>query len=142
MHDGTLQEFAAHRIKIVTLPPHTMNTFQSSDLSFFGVLKKRMAYKFPMNSDDSITAFIRRIFHNMKQTLVADNARSAFVQIGVRYDIDVVPYRLIFDESTLRQSQGFLMLWHRDDLLEQLLARRRSAQLGWVNREMRNNWIE
>jgi hypothetical protein len=36
--------------------------------------------------------------------LVADNVRSAFVQIGVSYNINVVPYRLIFNESTLRQS--------------------------------------
>jgi hypothetical protein len=78
----------------------------------------------------------------MKQTLVADNIRSAFVRIGVSYNIDVVPDRLIFDESTLRQSQGFLTLWHRDYSLEQLSARRRSARFEWVNREMRNNWIE
>jgi hypothetical protein len=101
-----------------------------------------MAYNLLMNSDDFTTAFIRCILHNMKQTLVADNVRSAFVQIGVRYNIDVVPYRLIFDESTLRQSQGFLTLWHRDYLLEQLSTRRRSARFGCVNREMRNNWIE
>jgi hypothetical protein len=101
-----------------------------------------MSYKLPMNSDDSTAALIRYIFHNMKQTLVADNLRSAFVQIGVSYNIDVVPCCLIFDESTLRQSQGFLALWHRDYPLEQLLTRRRSAQFGWVNREMRNDWIE
>jgi hypothetical protein len=77
-----------------------------------------MAYKLPINSDDSTTAFIRRISHNMKHTLVADNARSAFVQIGVSSNIDVVRYRLIFDESTLRQSQGFLTFWHRDYPLE------------------------
>jgi hypothetical protein len=67
-----------------------------------------------MNSDDSTAPFIRRIFHNMKQTPVADNVWSAFVQIGVSYNIDVAPCRLIFDESTLRQSQGFLTLWHLD----------------------------
>jgi hypothetical protein len=32
--------------------------------------------------------------------------RSAFVQTGVRYNIDVVPYHLIFDESTLREGPG------------------------------------
>jgi hypothetical protein len=51
-------------------------------------------------------------------------------------------YRFIFDESTFRQSEGFLTLWHRDYSLEQLSARRRSARFGWVNREMRNHWIE
>jgi hypothetical protein len=101
-----------------------------------------MAYKLPINSDDSTTAFIRCIFHNMKHTLVADNLRSAFVQIGVNYNTDVVLYRLIFDESTLCQSQGLLTLWHRDYPLEQLSTRPRSARFGWVNREMCNNWIE
>jgi hypothetical protein len=43
----------------------------------------------------------------MKHTPVGDNVRSAFTQIGVRYYIDVVPYRLIFDESALRQSQAY-----------------------------------
>jgi hypothetical protein len=72
-----------------------------------------MGYKLPMNSDNSTRVFIRRILHHMKRTLVADNVRSAFVQIGVSHHIGVVPYRLLFDESTLRQSQGFLTLWHR-----------------------------
>jgi hypothetical protein len=78
----------------------------------------------------------------MKQTFIAHNVRSSFVQIGVSYDINVVLYRLIFDESTLRQSQGFLTPWHRDYPLEQLSTRRRSVRFGWVNREVRNNWIE
>jgi hypothetical protein len=33
MHDDTLQELAAHRVKIVTLPPHTRNIFQCLDPS-------------------------------------------------------------------------------------------------------------
>jgi hypothetical protein len=78
----------------------------------------------------------------MKQTLVADNVRSVFLQIGVSDNINVVPYRLILDESTLRQSQGFLTFWHRDYPLEQLSTRCKSARFGWVNREIRNNWIE
>jgi hypothetical protein len=104
MHDDTLQELDAHRVKVVTFPLHTTNIFPSLDFSLFNVFKKRMAYKLSMDSDDSTKAFILRIFHNVKQTLVADNVRSAFVQIGVSYNIDVVPYRLIFDESPLRQS--------------------------------------
>jgi hypothetical protein len=101
-----------------------------------------MASKLPMNSDDSTMPFIRRIFHNMKQIFIADNVLGAFMQTGVSYHIDVIPYRLIFDESTLRQSQGFRTFWHRDYSLEQLSSRRRSARFGWVNREMRNNCIE
>jgi hypothetical protein len=73
MQDNTLQKLAAHRVKVVTFPSHTPNNFQSPDVSLFGVFKKRTTYKLPMNGDGSTTAFIRRIFHNMKQTVVADN---------------------------------------------------------------------
>jgi hypothetical protein len=34
----------------------------------------------------------------MKQTLVEDNVRSSFMQIGLTYDIDTIPYVPIFDE--------------------------------------------
>jgi hypothetical protein len=101
-----------------------------------------MNHKLPLENDNSTTAFIRRIFHNMKQTLVTDNVRNAFMQSGVQYNIDVVPYRLISDESVFRQSEGFLALWPRDSALEQLSARRRKARFGWVKQEMRTNWIE
>jgi hypothetical protein len=46
MHDDTLQELVAHRIKVVTFLPHTINIFQSLDLSLFDVFKKRMASSF------------------------------------------------------------------------------------------------
>jgi hypothetical protein len=101
-----------------------------------------MAYKLPMNGDNSTTAFIRRIFHTTKQIFVSNNVRSAFVQIRVGYNIDVVPDRLIFDQSKLRQSQGFLTLWHRNYPLEQLSTRGRSARFEWINREVHNNLME
>jgi hypothetical protein len=40
-----------------------------------------MNFKFRLESDDSTAVFIRRIFHKMKQTLVEDNVRTAFIQI-------------------------------------------------------------
>jgi hypothetical protein len=55
--------------------------------------------------------FIQRIFHNVKQTLVEDNVRSAFIQIGTRYNLDIVHHRLKFNQSTLRESPGFFTLW-------------------------------
>jgi hypothetical protein len=69
---------------IITFPPHTTNIFQCLGLSLFGVLKKRINYKLPLDSDDSTGMFMKRIFHNMKQTLLEDNVRSVFIQIGVR----------------------------------------------------------
>jgi hypothetical protein len=38
----------------------------------------------------------------MKQTLVEDNIRSAFGQLGLHYDIEADHYVLRFDEDVLR----------------------------------------
>jgi hypothetical protein len=42
----------------------------------------------------------------MKQTLVEGNVRRSFMQLGLTYDIDTIPYVLIFDEHVLRESRG------------------------------------
>jgi hypothetical protein len=89
-----------------------------------------MNYKLPLGSDDSAVTFVKRIFHNLKQTLVADNVRSAFIHIDIRYNIDVEPYLLMFDEFVRRKSQGFLALWQRNYRLEELSPRRRRARFG------------
>jgi hypothetical protein len=141
IRESTFRDIAAHRVKVVTLPPHTRNIFQCLDLSLFDILKKRINYKLPLDSDDSTAMFIKCIFHNMKQTLVEDNLRSTFTQIGVRYNIDA-PYRLIFDESILRDSPGFISLWRRDYTLGKLSVRRWNARFGWVSQGMRDNWVE
>jgi hypothetical protein len=142
MRESTLRNLAALRVKVLTFPPHTTSIFQCFHLSLFGILKKRINHRLPLDSDDSTAMFIKRNFHNMKQTLVEDNVPSAFIQIEVRYHIDVVFHRLIFGESTLRESPGFLTLWRRDYPLGQLSIRRRNAQFGWVNQGMRDNRIE
>jgi hypothetical protein len=46
------------------------------------------------------------------------------MQLGLTYNIDAVPYVLIFDEHVLRQSPGFTSLWERDYLVEKLSHRR------------------
>jgi hypothetical protein len=142
MRESTLRDLAAHRVKVVTFPPHTITIFQCFDLRRFGILKKRINYKLPFDGDDSMAMFIKRIFHNMKQTLVEDNVRSAFIQIEVRCNIDIVPYCLIFGESTLRESPGVFTLWRRDYPLGQPSVRSRNKRFGWVNQGMRDNWIE
>jgi hypothetical protein len=78
----------------------------------------------------------------MKQTLVPDNVRSSFRQIGLRYGIDTSPYVLLFEEHVLRQSPGFTSLWQIDYPLEKLSRRRRNIPFGWVNKMMRPEWNE
>jgi hypothetical protein len=136
----SLKLLADHLVKVITFPPHTSQIFQCLDLSLFGNLKKRMNYKLPLETDETTAAFIKRIFHAMKQTLVEDNVRSAFVQLGLHYNIEADPYVLRFDEDVLRQSPGFTSLWARDYPYEKLSHRRQNAPFGWVNKTMRQEW--
>jgi hypothetical protein len=136
------QTLADYYMEVVIVPPHTTNIFQCLDLSLFGVLKKKMNSKLPLRSDDSVVAFIRRLFHNLKQTLTPEIVRNTFVHIGVEYNIDVEPYLLICDQSVLRQSSGFLAIWQRDYPLEQLSPRRQRAKFGWVNQDKGIEWNE
>jgi hypothetical protein len=106
MEGDILPTLAQHRVKTVTFPPHRTNIFQCLDLSLFGILKKKMNCK-PFRSDDSVAALVKRIFHNLKQTLLQYRVRSAFVHIGIQYIIDAERYLLIFDEFALRESPGF-----------------------------------
>jgi hypothetical protein len=116
-----------HRVKVITFLPHTSHIFQSLDLSLFDNFKKKMNYKLPRDSDETTAEFIKRIFHTIKQTLVDDNVRSSFMQIGLQYNIETSPYLLSFDEDVLRQSSGFISLWQKDYPLEQLSRRKQNT---------------
>jgi hypothetical protein len=109
-------------------------------MSLFGNFKKKMNDKLPLESDETTASFIKHTFHMMKQTLVEDNVRSAFVQVGLQYDIETSQYVLRFDEDLLRQSPMFTSLWQRDSSLEKLLQRRRNAEFGWVNKMICPDW--
>jgi hypothetical protein len=97
----TLQMLADHRIKVLTLPLHITHIFQSLHSSLFGNFKKRMNYRLPVETDKTTAGFIKQIFHMMKQTVVEDNVRRSFMQLGLTYGIDIIPYVLIFDEHVL-----------------------------------------
>jgi hypothetical protein len=60
-----------------------------------------MNYGLTLETDEAMAGSIKRIFHRMKQTLVEDNVRSSFMQLGLTYGIDTIPYVLIFDEHVL-----------------------------------------
>jgi hypothetical protein len=83
-------------------------------------LKSNMNYKFLLDGDEMTAGFVKRIFHIMKQTLLEDNVRSAFMQRGLRCDIETSPRVLLFDANVLRRSPGFTSLWQRDDSREKL----------------------
>jgi hypothetical protein len=107
---------ADHRAKVLMFPPHTTHIFQSIDLSPFGNFKKRMNSRLPLETDERTTGFSKRIFHVMKRTLVEDHVRGSFMQFGLTYDINTIPYALIFDEHVLRQSPGFTSSGFRNEI--------------------------
>jgi hypothetical protein len=61
-----------------------------------------MNYRLALGTDETTAGFMKQIFHMMKQTLVEDNGRSSFMQLGLTYDIDAIPYVLMSDEHVLR----------------------------------------
>jgi hypothetical protein len=55
----TLQMLAYHRVKVLTFPPHTTHIFQSLGLSLFGNFKKRMNYRPPLQTDETMADLIK-----------------------------------------------------------------------------------
>jgi hypothetical protein len=102
-----LQMLADQGAKVLMFPPHTAHIFQSLDLSLFGNFKKRVNDRLPLETDQTTAGFMKHLFHMMKHTLVEDTVRSFFMQLGLTYDINTIPYLLIFDENVFRQSPGF-----------------------------------
>jgi hypothetical protein len=136
----TLQVLAEHRVKVIPFPPQAMRMFQALDLSLFGIFKKKMNYQLPVRNDKTTVGFIKRIFHNLKQSRVEDNVRSAFMYLGLTYQVDTTLYLLIFDENVPRESQDFQTLWQRDYPIEALSPRRRTAAFGWINEQTAAHW--
>jgi hypothetical protein len=134
----TLQTLAGHRVKVITFPSHTTHIFQCLDLSLFGHFK--VNDKLLLEGDEHTAGFIKRIFHLIKQTLVGDNVRNAFIQLDLQYNIEATIYLLYFDEGVLRESPGFTSPWESDYPAEKLSYRRRNSPFGWVNRMMRPEW--
>jgi hypothetical protein len=123
---------------VITFPPHATHIFQALHLSLVGVFKKIRNSQLPFQNDETTVGFIKRIFHNLKQSLVKDNVRSAFVHLGLTYQVGMTPY-LVFNEDVLRESQDFETLWERDYLMEALSHKRRTATFGWINEQMAAN---
>jgi hypothetical protein len=86
-----------------------------------------------LDEEQPAAAFLLKMYHDFKQTIIEANIWGAFAAIGFSYDIAQNPYGLLFDEGKLRQSPGFVELWERDTPLESLSKRRREAKFGWIN---------
>jgi hypothetical protein len=117
-------------VRLTTFAPHTTHIFQVLDLVSFGALKKRSTRVSTRDEEQAAAAFIIKVYHDFKQTMVEVNISDAFSAIDFSYDISHELYELLFDEEKFRQSRGFLELWERDVPADSLWRRRQQARFG------------
>jgi hypothetical protein len=122
------------RIRVVAFAPHTTQIFQVLDVVLFGALKKHATSLTMLDEEQSAAAFLIKVYHDYKQTMVEVNIWSAFAAIVLTHDITQDPYGLIFDEEKFRQSPGFLELWQRDVPFKSLSSRRQQARFDWTSK--------
>jgi hypothetical protein len=116
------------RVQIITFAPHTTHAFQMLDVVLFSALKKHATGLKSLDEEQSAAAFLLKVYHDFKQTMIEFNIWGAFAAIGFTHDIEKSPYGLLFDKEKLRQSSGFVELWDRDRLLESLTKCRRAEK--------------
>jgi hypothetical protein len=122
------------RVRVITWPPHTTQTFQELDISLFGVLKRRKQSKFSFDNNQNTATFILNTDRTFKQTMVEVNIWGAFQHPGFEFDVNVEPYRLRFDEEKLGGSPAFQEIWSLDFPLANLSIRRQQTRFGWINK--------
>jgi hypothetical protein len=121
------------RVQIITFAPHTTHIFQMLDVVLFGALKKHANGLKMFDEEQPAAAFLLKVYHDFKQTMIKLNISEAFAAIWFTHDIEQSPYGLLFDEEKLRQSPGFMELWERDTPLVNLSRRRQNAKFGWIS---------
>jgi hypothetical protein len=132
--DEVIAALTNARVKVITFASHTTHIFQMLDVVLFGAMKKRASGLEMWNEEADTAAFIIRLYHDFKQTMVEVNIWGAFSAIGFSYDISESPYSLLFDEEKFRQSRRFMEFWAHDEPLESLSTRRRQIKFGWINK--------
>jgi hypothetical protein len=120
MSDDVVAILTNGRVRVITFAPRTTHVFQMLDDVLFGALKKRASGLEMWNEESGTVAFIIKLYHDFKQTMMAVNIWGAFSAIGFSYDITQNTQGLLFDEKKFRQSRGFLELWARDTPLENM----------------------
>jgi hypothetical protein len=79
-------------------------------------------------------AFVLKIYHTFKETMVEINIWWPFGAILYIHDIEKMPDGLLFNEKKFQQSRGFVELSERNTALECLSKRRRELKIGWINK--------
>jgi hypothetical protein len=105
--DDVIGPLTEARVRVATFAPHTTQTFQVLDVTLFGVLKRRPRSQLPFEDEKETVGFIMKVYRDFKQTMVKPNIWGAFWVIGFEFDTEKEPYRLLFNEEKLRQTEGF-----------------------------------
>jgi hypothetical protein len=133
MGDAVIAVLTREHVRVITFAPHTTHVFHVLDLVLFGALKKHSTRLNTLYEEQSAAAFMIKVYHDFKQTMIEVTIWGAFSAIGFSYDISREPYELLFDEEKFRQSRGFLELWERDVPAESLSRRRQESRFGSIN---------
>jgi hypothetical protein len=97
------------QVRVITFAPHTTWIFQVLDVTLSGVLKRRPRYELPFEDEKETVKFLMKVYRDFKQAMVESNRWRSFRTIGFEFEFETEaePYRLLFNEEKLRQSEGF-----------------------------------
>jgi hypothetical protein len=131
--DAVIAVLTRKYVRVITFAPQITHIFQVLDVVLFCALKKRAIRLSTLDQEQSAAAFIIKVYHDFRQTMVEVNIWGAFLTIGFSYGISQNLYELLFDEEEFRQSRGFLELRERDMPFESLSRRKQQAKFEWIN---------
>jgi hypothetical protein len=92
MGDAVIAVLTREHVRVITFAPHTTHIFQVLDLVLVGALKKCATYLSTLDEEQPAAAFIIRVYHDFRQTMVEVDIWRAFSAIGFSYDITQKPY--------------------------------------------------
>jgi hypothetical protein len=102
------------KVRVITFARYTTQIFQVLDLTPFGIFKRSSRHELPYENDKKALKIIMKVYHDCGQTVVPPTVWGAFHALGLDFDMRSEPYRLVFDENKLRESEGFQELWSID----------------------------
>jgi hypothetical protein len=73
MSDGVIAVLTNARVRVIIFAIHTIHVFQMLDIMLFSALKKHATGLEMLNEESRTVAFILKLYHDFKQTMVEVN---------------------------------------------------------------------
>jgi hypothetical protein len=64
--DDIISLLTEARVRVITFAPRTTQIFQVLDVTFFGVLERRLGYKLPFEDEKETVEFMMKVYHDFK----------------------------------------------------------------------------